>query len=438
MEQYKLINAQLMDQVQSQRKMIGLMREEEVNLKRRWMEEREQRLAEAQYNENKLKCGIRTLLRSLDMNLNLDDSISSSIRTSQASENARRSSGSNCNRICSEFRRSSILLQSSVPTSPTNRNHSQSSRKSLGIEQIESLSEATNNTSIEAPIKTPEPRRLNELPEYSSSPEMEDIEEEQTVMSPAQTNDLIYSIIEESDSEDVSFTSTVEYVEPQQERVLEDRKKPSPLPLRDVTNKSSRLISSPKNTKLRSNSASITRSEATKDIQETTTGHVRRAPQQRSPGRQELLRTSPKKTTVRGKPVIVSENETNYDNLEPSIEYIRHATRPSSPVLLTIPGTSVNNTPNLTPRRSQLNFDRFNSIMYQTGNCSTPRLSSAQATVGKASLKSKKKIQKSTSNSTQEYSEQLSSESTLSGRPSRKCRPTSLKEATLNSKMRRE
>jgi len=143
MEQYKLINAQLMNQIQNQRLIISQMHKEEVILKRNWMEERERRLADAQLNENKLKCAIRTLLNSLDINLDFVDSSSSSSRTSQASEI--RSSRSNSHRITTEFRRSSILLQNSVPSSPSNVNRRESIRKSSVNQLAECPSEVTNN-----------------------------------------------------------------------------------------------------------------------------------------------------------------------------------------------------------------------------------------------------------------------------------------------------
>ncbi|KAM8713066.1 hypothetical protein ACLKA7_013391 [Drosophila subpalustris] len=458
MEQYKLINAQLMDQVQSQRKMISQLREEEVILKRNWMEEHEKRIAEAQFNENRLKSAIMTLLSSLDINLDFNCN-SASPRTSQAFvSEERRSSRSNSNRISSEFRRSSVLLQNSVPISPSNRNRSPSIRKSSVNALVECSSEVTNNPSDADEetihLKTPEPRHLHELQGYTSSPsspEAEGAEEDKTLRSPAMTSGFIYSIMEESEELDVSeeheeseelevseeheesevttLSSTIEHVEAQQERIITvDTKKASPLPFRDVTNKSARPNSSPKITKARGKSAFFSQTDAENDIQETLIEHVRRGPKQSSPARQEM---SPKKRALRNK-LVVPENESDCENLEPTIEHVRHATRQSSPIQ-PFPSSSVGCY--FSPRRSQLNFERFNGIC-RPGNCSTPR---QEPNTLPTKRKAGGKRTKSTVNSTRDSEEQSSSnESTLNGRPSRSCRPKSLKEPSSRTKLRNE
>lgn len=129
MEQYKLINAELMDQVQSQRRIIGKLQEAEVELRKQWMEEREKRLADAEHHEIKLKAAIMTLLQSLDLHLDISNNNVSS-RMSQLSANRTRRLSTN--EICSEFRRSSTLMQRRITLSPTRitRNASSISKKS--------------------------------------------------------------------------------------------------------------------------------------------------------------------------------------------------------------------------------------------------------------------------------------------------------------------
>lgn len=124
MEQYKLINAELMDQVQSQRRIIGKLQEAEVELKKQWMEERERRLADAEHNEIKLKAAIMTLLQTLDLHLDISSNNVSS-RMSQLSAN--RTNRLSANQICSEFRRSSTLMQRRITLSPSRNARSTSS-----------------------------------------------------------------------------------------------------------------------------------------------------------------------------------------------------------------------------------------------------------------------------------------------------------------------
>lgn len=126
MEQYKLINAELMDQVQSQRRIIGKLQEAEVELRKQWMEEREKRLADAEHHEIKLKAAIMTLLQSLDLHLDISNN---NVSSRMSANRTRRLS---TNEICSEFRRSSTLMQRRITLSPTRitRNASSISKKS--------------------------------------------------------------------------------------------------------------------------------------------------------------------------------------------------------------------------------------------------------------------------------------------------------------------
>lgn len=278
---------------------------------------------------------------------------------------------------------------------------------------------------------TPEPRRLNQLEQYltsPSSPEAEnEPEEDQTLM----TNGFGFSIIEESEDED-STSSTIQSVESEQEHsaIITEQQPPSPMPLRDLTNTTSRIISSPKIKKWSGKSTSAIQNDTESDIQETAIGNVRRGAQKGSPARQKLSQSSPKKRTIRRKAVIV-DNEIDCENLESSIQQVRHAIRQSSPLQLTFSGNSVNAGPDYSPRCSQLNFDRFNGIICRPGNCSTPRQE-------QDTLPSGWKRSKCTVNNAPESEGYSSNESTLTCRPSRSCRPKSLKEPNLVKKLRNE
>lgn len=128
MEQYRRINTELIEQVQSQRQIIGEMKTAAIELKKQWMEEREMRLTDLKHQEIKVKSAVMKLIQTLD--LDLDVNITSQVP--QMSEN--RPSRLSTHQICSDFRRSSTLLQRRITLSPTKitRRVYSTSRKSPG------------------------------------------------------------------------------------------------------------------------------------------------------------------------------------------------------------------------------------------------------------------------------------------------------------------
>ncbi|KAH8354898.1 hypothetical protein KR093_000747, partial [Drosophila rubida] len=362
-------------QVQSQRLLIKQMLETEVLLKRKLMEAHEKRLAETQYNENKLKIAIKNLLESLDLNADINISfLNTRPSQSQSPENGRSSKSSG--RLCSEFKRSSVLLERNMPISPSR------SRRSTNT-QIEAESPNVPIPVEVVKTKTPEPRRLAELQTNFSPSSPIDVqpeeEEEQTVLPSPIVEVGLISIIEESESEENTLSSCVE-IDESEHIIVNDTREESSLPLRDVTNTAARP--SPKNPKPWSSPSCS-------------------------------------------------------NNLEHSIELVRHAPYNKSPIQLTVAHTSVH-VDNLTPRRSQLSFSTFNPNVCQNGGCSTPVLEqhTPSGRVG-AIAKLKPKKTKSTTYF-QDSGEPSNSEVTISGRPSRSCRPKSLKEPSIRVKIRNE
>ncbi|KAH8405489.1 hypothetical protein KR215_000800, partial [Drosophila sulfurigaster] len=378
-------------QVQTQRLLIHQLQEAEILLKRKLMEAHEERLAEAQYNEYKLKIAIKNLYESLSLNA-VDNNIHFSINRAQksqsqsqsqpqSSENGRSTKSS---RLCSEFRRSSILVERSATISPR-----QSRRSS------KTLIEATSPCSPVDVVrtKTPEPRRVAEIRSpitpIEDRPEAE--EEEQHVSSPPVIEAGLISIIEESENEDITLSSTSETDE-SEHIVVNDTLEESALPLRDVTNTTTRKpLTSP--------------SSSTKNVEST-----------------------------KHKSGAIPKNKiTICDNLETSIELVRHEAYQRSPTHLTVSSVHIDSQ---TPRRSQLSFSTFKPDVYTNGGCSTPLLEQQKACGSVAPApKSKPKKTQNTQNSGELQS---SCELTLSGRPTRSCRPKSLKEPNLMSKMRNE
>ncbi|XP_023167356.2 shugoshin-like [Drosophila hydei] len=426
MEQYKIINAELMDQVQKQRITISEMLKTEVVLKRQLLEEREIRLADAQYNEQKLKCAIRTLLNSLDINFESDEDSRTS-QSSKALDNIRASPYNN-EQACSELRRSSEILQKTLPLSPIRR--SRSSVLSCNSSQDE---ESENSTTTISPCsekltivrKTPEPRHLVELEANVSSPQAQDSPEPAPTpsnLTPAAA--YLYSIIEESEIEESTLSSSVDSNETLQKSLASSSDMEiSALPLRDMTNvqnREARLIPTVKITKEQSPSEMTSNKTKKCNVKQTSLDH-------NNPNLEKTM---------------LGKNESDIGNQEPSIEHVRVAAQTSLSMQVTLPCPSVNVEPVLTPRRSQLNFSSFNGIVNRPGDCSTPRQDEAtlNASWKRSSTKARgKQIRCSATTSiAMSRTDETTIEGSMDSRTRRKCRPTTLKEASLRTKLRNQ
>lgn len=99
--------------MQSQRQIISEMKAAAIELKKQWMEEREMRLTDVKHHEIKVKSAVMTLIQTLE--LDFDVNITSQVP--QMSEN--KISRLSTHQICSDFRRSSTLLQRRITLSPT-------------------------------------------------------------------------------------------------------------------------------------------------------------------------------------------------------------------------------------------------------------------------------------------------------------------------------
>ncbi|EDW09871.2 shugoshin [Drosophila mojavensis] len=426
MEQYKIINAELMDQVQRQRITIAEMLKTEVLLKRQLLEEREIRLADAQYNEQKLKCAIRTMLHSLDLNLDSREDYEDTSQTSKASENVKPSSYHN-GQACSELRRSSERLQRALPVSPIRR--SRSSVSSCNNSQHEASERSTTpispcNEKVTIVRKTPEPRHLAELEANTSSPQVQESPEPaHPTPTPTTVVGYMYSIIEESDNEENTSSSSVDSSDTLQKSSIKPSEtissmEASPSPLRDMTNvqkRRPRFVPSVKSAKELSPSKEISLKTET----QTSLDH----------SDQNISKT------------MIGKHESIVGKQEPSIERVRAAARSSSPMQVTLPCSSLKAEPTLTPRRSQLNFSSFNGIANRPEDCSTPRQDETTLISNwpLASTKTKGKRTRSTASGISlNRADNTSIEGSIASRARRNCRPSSLKEASLRTKLRNE
>ncbi|XP_001986390.3 shugoshin [Drosophila grimshawi] len=391
------------------------------------MEERELRLADVQYNENKLKCAVRTLLQSLDINMDSSADPPISSRSSQTSSEDKRQSIYRREEVCSELRRSSALLRRTVIPSPSRRKSRSSSTSSVVScteEEEESSKESIHSTNEEVTVTTPEPRHLADLQSNMSSPDTPESEAEADVaaaypdqmpMSRCLSNAaaLMNSIIEECEEEDESLSSPISVNDTDTEGRCTEM---SALPLRDVTNQTSLKSSVPKIRNVDS---------------------ISRTKQNESDNSNQEARCASKITTARGKSsrVPIQEQE------QQRIELVRCAPRQNSPIHLSVPGDSLNVDATLTPRRTQLNFSIFNGIVDRPDDCSTPQrnhemVNSERKTTMRAKPRGKRT--QSTVGCSLNRTEESSWNSSALGRPSRSCRPKSLKEISRKIKMRNE
>ncbi|XP_017077237.1 shugoshin [Drosophila eugracilis] len=381
-EQYKLLNAELMDQVQKQRMEIGEYRKQVIILQREIMDMREEHILQNDRQRQENICIIKSLMQRL--NIDSDCLVVPQEPTQRVSKppNSRRSS----KEICKEIRRTCALARTTRTTSP---------RKSIPMEissisipysallkpQMESTREKDENTAIRNSLQ---PRRPTEL----MFDEDESDEDSSETASPEQNNEAqndgnqnnhLFSIIEEtvSEDEDEDSSSSCEAI------------------YCDTTIESS--LSNERST-------SIPRGRA---LREVNTNVPEAVP---------LFKGKDPRKSMSGVP-------SNEDSIqEPSIQQPRLAvTRPSnnSVILPDIIGS--------TPRRSM-----FNSIYQKGGSTSTPKsfiVEEETATKTRnRTAPQKKSIQ----------TDMSSSFFSTSGRPSRRCKPTSLAEPNLRIKMRNE
>ncbi|XP_016992016.1 shugoshin [Drosophila rhopaloa] len=386
-QQYKLLNAELMEQVQKQRLELGEYRKRLVALERENMELREEQVLQ---NDRQRFENI-SIVMDLMQRLNVDKD---SVTTRQEPPNVhtrpsgpRRSSKD----ICRDMRKTISLARTTTTISPTRTSSiastiSSSSRRSTA----EVYSKVEPSKAPEAKKHTPPPRRPMELM-FDEDESDEDVSEVQSPVHKEcdkkkeaetdgnQENDRLCSIIEENFSDEASESSS------SCEAIYCDTTiEGSPPKGRTTTTPSDRAL-------------------------------------------REVHTNVPDAVTLsRGKESIKSRTCTSRDEgdsvQEPSIQQARLAVpRPShlSGIFPDISGS--------TPRRSL-----FNGICEVAGSTSTPKsfLIEELPSIRIRNRTTAQTISDDTNTSTTYFS--------TSGRPSRRCRPISLAEPNLKIKMRNE
>ncbi|XP_017045095.1 shugoshin [Drosophila ficusphila] len=388
-QQYKLLNAELMDQVQKQRMEIGEYRKRVVALERENMDLRE---AQVLQNDRQRLENI-SIVRNLMQRLNLEHDClvgnQDSAHVVSRPSVQRRSS----REICKDMRRTSALARTTRTTSPTrtapmSSTTSSSSRRS-SVEAHTNVEDAIATEERRPTRHTPPPRRPAEMmfdedeSEEESSAEPSPVPQQSKSNEEARTdenqeNERLYSIVEENDSgEDASESSS------SCEAIYCD----------------TTIESSPPNG----------------GAPATPCGRALREVNTNVPESVSLIRG---KETSKSRLAIPGQEEDSVQ--EPSIQCPR--------LTVTRPSYSSGSFPDIgtTPRRSL-----FNGIAQVAGCTSTPKSFVVEEV---PSVKSR------TRKTAQKKSDTIDTSCSLStsGRPRRSCRPSSMAEPNLKKKMRNE
>ncbi|XP_030375456.1 shugoshin [Scaptodrosophila lebanonensis] len=442
MENYKELNAELVAQVQKQKLEISEYRKGLIQLNAQLQEEHEKRVfertryeEEAKERETKLKCALSELMRSLNISTNsqqelhrIDKTLTPQAPPPALSTDGKRQSdrSSSSTKMCRELRHSSALSRHTIVLSPSRRlsmrrssssnNQSvefiDSSSASEGEEEEENTEQQANPAGMaeaETLHSSPQPRRISELDVDINWPE-----EAEAV--PQQQEDpaavYLYSIQEEdSDSEDTSFRCAVQ--NPTSTQPMQTRRRAilnaTESPLRDVTNRS---IASPK----------------------TTARGSRKSP------RIEAAKPTPSPHLTRTMSRMYEET----DNENMSVQQARYVAN-LSPEAASFKNFGVATDLTLTPKRSSLELSYAQGIdnAPRSTPIACPRKSNSgftkddeEVVVVACRMASRgRKISRSKQIS---VTDSETSSETFGGRPSRSCRPKTLKEPSLGAKLRNE
>ncbi|EDW74927.1 uncharacterized protein Dwil_GK15937 [Drosophila willistoni] len=377
---YKKLNTELIAEVQSLRLRLSEMRRTEVALQALLFDERAE-------HQKTLRRAVNKFVQSLGIPIGTEleaDITRTTTDVEQSTAPARRTR-SIIERRASVERRSSVerrtslaprISSSSLTLSPTDR------RRSISAQSME-LEEEEQQQQEPTEITTPLPRRVAELEFDDSESPIPDNGTTSAVSADESPRPNLFLIVEESAMDISSASESIATVSDDTSISLRGANVKTPSP-------SGRVLRD-----LSINVPTITVTRGMKSLQRSSA---------------------------------ILCDTTNEDNEEMSVQEIRHA--PSrSPGYSRLKLTLGENNPNLlmvTPRRSQ-----FNSISTAPGCTSTPCDLSSE-------LKVRKKKQKDQKTQSEEEEEEKPLNTSYSCRPSRSCRPTTLVEPKLSTKLRNE
>ncbi|SPP72750.1 shugoshin [Drosophila guanche] len=424
--QYKLLNAELMGHVQKLRVELGEYKKLVVNLQTELLDEREYRVLAMDTKKRQIKCALSALMKDLDLEEDNPASVNHTQQEELKSPTANRRSS--IKEVCNEMRRFSDMTRPTRTCSPSSRRSSSSSNSTLrnsssGViaEDATEVNAATaspeatqTQTQYIYSAVTPPPRRIAEM-----ALALDDSDEDSPCVvdedSPCVVDEDSPCVVDEDSPcvDNAGLASLCFIIEETDYEFASDNSSNYSFPSMEICDV--------RDTPIRTRSAR---------------GQVLR----------ELSENVPKESgaQVRGKPeppALTISCHADDSSQEMSIQQQRHL--PLSPMPMHVHMSVVS------PRQSQ-----FNGIISASGSTSTPH--SSPAAVAKKNGTTKKKphndpqeetVSVSTARTRFQTSQETLSAShkspqddqsscSGSGRPSRQCRPTSLKEPNLNRKMR--
>ncbi|KAH8356288.1 hypothetical protein KR200_007516 [Drosophila serrata] len=226
-QQYKLLNAELMDQVQKQRIEIGLYKKELIALKHENMELREARILQIARQRQDHIGIVKSLMRRLEIDAkSLTDINQSPEKESISSEasyvvNRQSQKRRSSREICLEMRQSSALASSSRTISPARRRDTipevLNEAPRLKVKLYNQDNWIINPSLLLSQQHTPPPRRVAEIAIDSSSEDEVDVDNTSTAqdeqkpieeLSPRKSDDDLGTIIEDTDEETTVSSSS--------------------------------------------------------------------------------------------------------------------------------------------------------------------------------------------------------------------------------------
>ncbi|XP_022225272.2 shugoshin [Drosophila obscura] len=471
--QYKLLNAELMAHVQKLRVEVGEYRKLVVNLQLELLEERESRILEMDHKKRQLKYAISGMIK--DWDLGEDISVGSAQTPQEEYKSPPASRRSNAKEICNEMRRLSDMTRSSrtcssptgtSPSSRSSRTLRGSSRSSSGIVTTTDVNattvpEETERLNIDCPA-TPRPRRIAEMTSAlddtdEDSPTIADVVDSPTCVDDeklAQNDQAasLFSILEESDTADASDNSSTSSTSVE---ILDTTETPTRISagrgrvLRELCGNVAK--ETPFSTCGNPGKAALTISCPEEDSSQELSVQLLR--QHLSPMPMNISIASPRQSMFNG--ICCESGSTSTPHSFPVVQERgggRTRTR------LDIPQETVN----VDRLRKRLQSTKVslspsqNSVEEDQCSTSTPHFSPVDQRGGRGrprthfdipqdsvNVNRLRKRLESTNDSLSPSQDSIEEDQCIAscstkGRPSRKCRPTSLKEPKLNTKMRNE
>ncbi|BFG06498.1 shugoshin [Drosophila madeirensis] len=456
--QYKLLNAELMGHVQKLRVELGEYKKLVVSLQTELLDEREYRVLAMDLKKRQLKCALSALMKDLDLGEDSAASVNHTRQEELKSPTAHRRSS--IKEVCNEMRRFSDMTRPTRTCSPSSRRSSSSSSSSSTLRGSSSGVIAEDATDVNVATTSPEatqtqaqaqhiysavtppPRRIAEM-----ASALDDTDEDSPCIVDEDTLCVVVEdtpCVVDEDSPCVVDEESPCVVDEDSPCVVDED---SPC-VADEVRPSLCFTIEETDYEVASDSSSNYSFPSMEicDIRDTPI----RTRSARGQVLRELSENVPKErgAQIRGKPeppTLTISCHADDSSQEMSIQQQRQQ------LLSPMPMPTHMHMSVVSPHQSQ-----FNGIISTSGSTSTPHSSPVavakkkgratpkphkdpqEETVGVSRIRTRLQTSQETLSASHESLQDDQSSCSASGRPSRQCRPTSLKEPRVNRKMRND